>query len=77
MTETGDPKDNAQAERINNTMKNELLKDKALQEYQKRYGRLSSRRGLLQQRRPHMSIGMMTPAEAALCERRTDKMDQL
>ncbi len=25
MTETGDPKDNAQAERINNTMKNELL----------------------------------------------------
>lgn len=27
MTESGDPKDNAQAERINNTMKNELLKD--------------------------------------------------
>ena len=26
MTEAGDPKDNAQAERINNTMKNELLK---------------------------------------------------
>lgn len=26
MTESGDPKDNAQAERINNTMKNELLK---------------------------------------------------
>lgn len=28
MTETGDPKANAQAERINNTMKNELLKGK-------------------------------------------------
>ena len=27
MTECGDPKDNAQAERINNTMKNDLLKD--------------------------------------------------
>jgi transposase InsO family protein len=27
MTESGDPKGNAQAERINNTMKNELLKD--------------------------------------------------
>ena len=26
MTETGDPKDNAQVERINNTMKNELLR---------------------------------------------------
>ena len=25
MTESGDPKDNAQTERINNTMKNELL----------------------------------------------------
>ncbi|MBQ4388951.1 MAG: IS3 family transposase [Bacteroidales bacterium] len=28
MTESGDPKENAQAERINNTMKNELLKGK-------------------------------------------------
>ena len=27
MTESGDPKDNAQAERVNNTVKNELLKD--------------------------------------------------
>ena len=26
MTESGYPKDNAQAERINNTMKNEILK---------------------------------------------------
>ena len=29
MTEDGNPKDNAQAERINNTMKNELLKGKS------------------------------------------------
>lgn len=28
MTEGGNPKDSAQAERINNTMKNELLKGK-------------------------------------------------
>lgn len=28
MTEDGNPKDSAQAERINNTMKNELLKGK-------------------------------------------------
>lgn len=27
MTETGDPKHNAVAERVNNTIKNELLKD--------------------------------------------------
>jgi transposase InsO family protein len=34
MTESGDPKDNAQAERINNTMKNELLKDKVFKNIQ-------------------------------------------
>ncbi len=65
MTETGNPKDNAQAERINNTIKNELLKDKrfccidevreALEEAIKFYNN----------ERPHMSINMHTPAEAA------------
>ena len=34
MTEYGDPKDNAQAERINNTMKNELLKGKVFRSIQ-------------------------------------------
>lgn len=28
MTESGNPKDNSEAERINNTLKNELFKDK-------------------------------------------------
>lgn len=67
MTECGDPKDNAQAERINNTMKNELLKDM----------RFSSIGGVIQavaravafynEERPHMSLDMMTPQEAASC----------
>lgn len=30
MTESGDPKDNAKAERINNTVKNELFKGQEL-----------------------------------------------
>ena len=46
MTESGDPKENAQAERINNTIKNE---------------------------RPHMSIDMMTPSEAATCSGEIEK----
>ena len=49
MTESGDPKDNAQAERINNTMKNELLKGKRVQEHQRGRGGGRPGRGLLQQ----------------------------
>lgn len=48
MTESGDPKDNAQAERINNTMKNELLKGKVFRNINE-VVRRSPGRGLLQQ----------------------------
>lgn len=68
MTETGDPKDNAQAERINNTMKNELLKGMRftnIEEVRKAVTRAVS---FYNNERPHMSINMKTPAEAALCE---------
>ena len=44
MTESGNPKDNAVAERINNTIKNELLKDMVfycLSEVKKSYGNSS------------------------------------
>ena len=65
MTETGDPKDNAQAERINNTMKNELLKDKAFHNIHEVIAAVSVAVDFYNNRRPHMSIGMMTPVEAA------------
>lgn len=65
MTESGDPKDNTQAERINNTMKNELLKGKVFRSLGEVIAAVALAMDFYNNRRPHMSIGMMTPAEAA------------
>ena len=65
MTECGDPKDNAQAERINNTMKNELLKGMVFKSIQEVIAAVAVAVDFYNNRRPHMSIGMMTPAQAA------------
>ena len=65
MTESGDPKDNAQAERINNTMKNELLKDKVFNTIEEVITAIALAVDFYNNRRPHMSVGMMTPSEAA------------
>ncbi|MCQ2194249.1 MAG: IS3 family transposase [Paludibacteraceae bacterium] len=67
MTESGDPRDNAKAERINNTMKNELLKDKVFRNMAEVVAAVAVAVDFYNNRRPHMSIGMMTPAEAANC----------
>ena len=64
MTESGDPKDNAQAERINNTMKNELLKGKAFGTIEEVRKAVSAAVDFYNNRRPHMSIDMLTPVEA-------------
>ena len=68
MTETGDPKDNAQAERINNTMKNELLKDMRFTSLEEVIAAVTRAVDFYNNERPHMSIDMMTPAQAATCE---------
>ena len=68
MTESGDPKDNAQAERINNTMKNELLKGIRFVCIEDVKSAVSCAVDFYNNERPHMSIDMMTPAEAALHE---------
>ena len=65
MTESGDPKDNAQAERINNTMKNELLKGRIFRSINEVIAAVAVAVDFYNNRRPHMSIGMMTPAMAA------------
>lgn len=65
MTESGDPKDNAPAERINNTMKNELLKGKLFRSLGEVIAAVALAVDFYNNRQPHMSIGMMTPAEAA------------
>ena len=68
MTESGDPKDNAQAERINNTMKNELLKGIRFTCIKEVIDTVEQAVDFYNNERPHMSIDMMTPAMAAFCE---------
>lgn len=65
MTETGNPKDNARAERINSTFKNELLKDKKFRDVEEVKQAVRAAVEFYNNERPHMSIDMMTPAEAA------------
>lgn len=68
MTESGEPKDNAQAERINNTMKNELLKGMRFTNIDDVIAAVARAVDFYNNERPHMSIDMMTPATAAFCE---------
>ena len=65
MTESGNPKDNAEAERINNTLKNELFKDMTFSHITQ--VREALRKALLfyNHERPHLSLEMRTPSEAA------------
>jgi putative transposase len=64
MTECGDPKDNAQSGRINNTMKNELLKDKVFRSISEVIGAVAVADDFYNNQRLDMSIGMMAPVEA-------------
>lgn len=67
MTENGDPKENPQAERINNTMKNELLKGMRFMSLDEVIAAIAAAVLFYNEERPHMSIDMMTPREAAKC----------
>lgn len=73
MTESGNPKENPQAERVNSTFKNELF-------YGRRFKSLAEVRVAVDAAvefynsiRPHMSIDMMTPQEASLCQGKLNK----
>lgn len=67
MTENGDPKENAMAERINATLKDELLKGLRFTCLGEVRAALGVAVGFYNTRRPHMSIDMMTPEQAARC----------
>ncbi len=67
MTENGDPKENAQAERINNTMKNELLRGMRFTSLGEVIMSICAAVDFYNEQRPHMSIDMMTPRQAAAC----------
>lgn len=67
MTENGNPKDNAQAERINSTMKNELLKGIEFHHIGEVVKAVADAVVFYNSRRPHMSIDYMTPQQASCC----------
>lgn len=65
MTESGNPKDNAVAERINNTIKNELLKGLAFYRIDEVRNAVIQAVEFYNKERPHLSLDGMTPVEAA------------
>lgn len=65
MTENGDPKENAQAGRVNGTVKNELLAGLRLTGVADTRDAVARAVNFYNTRRPHMSIDMLTPVEAA------------
>ena len=64
MTQTGNPKDNAQAERINSTVKNELLRGMAFNDIDQVREAVARAFDFYNNRRPHMSIDYLTPQQA-------------
>lgn len=64
MTETGNPKDNPEAERINNTLKNELFKDMEFNNIEQVREAMEKAVPFYNYERPHRSIEMLTPVEA-------------
>jgi putative transposase len=73
MTESGNPKDNAQAERINSTMKNELLKGKIFRNVKEVKAAVNVAIDFYNNERPHMSVDMLTPAQATNCTGEIEK----
>lgn len=61
MTEDGNPKHNAIAERINNTIKNEFFAKLSFESIEEVRENVSKAVEFYNQRRPHMSINRLTP----------------
>lgn len=64
MTEDSNPTDNSRAERINSTVKNELLHGLKFHDIQEVRDILPDKIAYYNNRRPHMCLGGITPAEA-------------
>lgn len=63
MTENGDPKENAASERVNSTVKNELLRGERFTTIRQVRETLARRIKFYNEERPHMSLNMCTPLE--------------
>ena len=73
MTECGDPKENAVAERVNGIIKNELLMGMAFFSIEEVRKALEVAIDFYNNERPHMSLDWKTPAQAALCTGELEK----
>ncbi len=67
MTQSGDPLENAVAERVNGILKDELL-EKIYINYQEAKQAIAAAISIYNYQRPHSSIDMLTPIEAHLRE---------
>lgn len=65
MTECGDPKENAIAERINSTLKNEILDKRRFESFEDLERALAEAIAFYNNCRPHLSNNLLTPAEAS------------
>lgn len=66
MTQDGDPRDNAIAERVNGILKTEWLYDDHFKGFQDAYARVAQVINLYNNKRPHLSLNYQTPAQAYL-----------
>ena len=73
MTEDGNPKDNAMAERINSTVKNELLHGKTFSSIRQVSDAVRKAVKFYNEERPHSSIDMLTPDQAHRTEGKLKK----
>lgn len=67
MTQTGDPLENALAERVNGILKDELL-EKQYQNFEQAQQAIAIAISTYNHHRPHSSIDMLTPVEAHMRE---------
>lgn len=70
MTEDGDPRQNAVAERTNGIIKNEILGKAGLGDYPEALEKVKEAIRFYNEERPHLSCGMLTPREASARTRR-------
>ena len=73
MTQTGDPRENAIAERVNGIIKNELLEEKIFPDLETARREMQSKILIYNQKRPHSSCQMLTPDQAALRKGKLNK----
>ena len=66
MTQDGDPRDNAIAERVNGILKSEWLYDEHFRGYEDALKRVAQVINLYNNKRPHLSLNYKTPAQAYL-----------